>query len=76
MLDCISKTAQVLTQTRKMTPATLAIFFVSLVIIGTATDVAPATKQPFEFFPSLQEHDKSLFVTVEGTIVSNTSSRK
>ncbi|EFH53305.1 hypothetical protein ARALYDRAFT_322865 [Arabidopsis lyrata subsp. lyrata] len=49
-----------------MTPATLAIFFVSLVIIGTATDVAPATKQPIEFFPSLQEHDKSLFVTVEG----------
>ncbi|KAL1218607.1 hypothetical protein V5N11_018374 [Cardamine amara subsp. amara] len=49
-----------------MTPTTLALFFVSLIIIGTATDVAPATKE-FQFFPTSQEHDeKSLVFTVEG----------
>lgn len=57
-----------------MTPTTLALFFVSLVIIGTATDVALAAKE-FQFFTGSQEHEKSLFFTVEGTIAMSTSSR-
>lgn len=54
-----------------MSPTTLALFFVSLVIIGTATDVGPAAKG-FQFFLSSEEHEKSLFFTVEGTIALNT----
>ncbi|KAL1194155.1 hypothetical protein V5N11_016004 [Cardamine amara subsp. amara] len=58
-----------------MTPTTLALFFVSLIIIGTATDVALATKE-FQFFPTSQEHnEKSLVFTVEGTTALNRSSR-
>lgn len=67
MIDCISITSQVLRKTRNMTPATLAMFLISLVIFGTATDVAPATKQQFQFFPSFQEHEKSHYYIVEGT---------
>ena len=57
----------------KMAPTILALFVVSLVIISTATDVAPGTEQ-FQFLLSSQEHETSQFFTVEGTIALNTSS--
>lgn len=53
-----------------MTTTTLALFFVSLVTIGSATDIAQATKE-FQYSPSSPEHEMSLFVTVEGTITLN-----
>ncbi|CAH8360943.1 unnamed protein product [Eruca vesicaria subsp. sativa] len=43
----------------------LALFFVSLVIFGTATDVAPGTKQ-LQLLLTSQEHEKSQFFTVHG----------
>ncbi|CAN8266219.1 unnamed protein product [Cochlearia groenlandica] len=49
-----------------MSWTTLALFFVSLVIISTATDDVAPTNKEFEFFPSSQEHEKSLFFTVAG----------
>ncbi|CAN7026040.1 unnamed protein product [Brassica rapa subsp. trilocularis] len=48
-----------------MAPTILALFVVSLVIISTATDVAPGTEQ-FQFLLSSQEHETSQFFTVEG----------
>ncbi|KAL0737654.1 hypothetical protein Bca4012_013864 [Brassica carinata] len=48
-----------------MSPTNLALFFVSLVIISTAIDVAPGTKQ-LQFLPSSQEHEKSQYFTVRG----------
>ena len=56
-----------------MSPTNVAMFFVSLVIISTATDVAPGTEQ-FQSLLSSQEHEKPQFLTVRGTIiVPNTS---
>ncbi|KAF8108197.1 hypothetical protein N665_0114s0083 [Sinapis alba] len=49
-----------------MTPTNLALFFVTLVIIGTATDVASGTKQLQLLRSSKKEHEKSQFFTVKG----------
>ncbi|CAN6876166.1 unnamed protein product [Brassica oleracea var. botrytis] len=48
-----------------MSPTNVAMFFVSLVIISTATDDAPGTEQ-FQSLLSSQEDEKPQFLTVRG----------